>query len=230
VADRVVFASFYTPDYYHWAQTLDISLNALGLPSMFLKRASLGDWSKNIAAKPRAILELMGMCSGYEYMCFLDADSVVCSYPKLLFAIDADLAASVWRPSLQFPPEPTCGTVLLRLCDKTRDVVASWVRRTERSKSPTRRDQIALRDEIMSNAGISFVALPPTYNDMSYGWWGDSPVIVGRRCGSLNSYSPKLLELARNEMDGWKSKRFRGLHIPTDVIRNALAAGIRPRI
>jgi hypothetical protein len=165
------FVSFYTPNgkYPELAKKLQASLDKFALEYDIELVDDFGTWQKGCAYKPQFILKMM-----HRYLCpivWLDIDTEVWQYPKLLFAPN-DFAVYNWAQDTDHhlegflnPDEMLCsgGVIKFGTTHGAIDLLSRWDERMLNSKNA---DDQELDDVYNENADVNPLWLPKTYNRM----------------------------------------------------------------
>ena len=123
---RVLYTSFYTPDYAEVVKPLIESLERLKLPHEVLPIEDQGGFHANVRHKPRFILQQMEEHTDKKYICWIDADAVVMRFPAAFYRLYADLAAH-WRDGVDL----LSGTMLWRNTPRVREFIGDWAETCE---------------------------------------------------------------------------------------------------
>jgi len=228
---RILFVSYFTEEYERWAQSLEMSLIRLGLDSRIVYRKSGGSWAKNICNKQEVVLESFAFARDYDYVCWIDADSLVVRKPDLLWNIECDMAFRSWDAGRLGKYEPTLGLLLVRPCRETELVIRSWSREQSENRDRSRCDQQALRIVLSKTNLLRVVCLPRTYNNLSYGWLFRNAPIIARRMVGYDSATQALM----NELLCKRNKP-KELYNSTDCIeadlllKECISKGIKPTV
>ncbi len=156
---RVLYTSFYTPNYEEIAQSLIMSLERFRLPHEVLPVEDKGGFHANVRFKPRFILQQMEEHTDRKYICWIDADAVVVRFPAAFYRLYADLAVH-WRDGVEL----LSGTMLWRNTPRTREFMRDWAETCENELNPelTCPEQQILQDMI-PKTNLQVFNLPSEY-------------------------------------------------------------------
>jgi len=162
----VSFVTHNTPYEKVLAQYLLPSLDKLKLPHHIEVIENQGSWLKNVAQKPKVILNALEKYPHLNIVC-LDADSEILSYPELFNQIpdeyDIALHKLNWRTFYGHDvdrQEILSGSLWLRNNDKIKDLVTQWY--LEATKS-FEWEQKVLEKLLLKNIDIKVFELPLSY-------------------------------------------------------------------
>lgn len=151
--------SFYTNEFYLLqARAMKASAEAVGLQPVYLyRRAPADTWWQGCNYKARLVLEAIESF-GSEPVLFLDADTRVRSYPKLLDTLppQADFASHFFNPG-----GPSGGVIWFN-GRRALPLVKEWVRRVELYPQKDD-DNINFRNALKETKPRIYL-LPPAYN------------------------------------------------------------------
>lgn len=166
------FIAYYTENtrYEAEAETLRLSLKALGLEHELRGIESLGTWQRNTQYKSRFIRDMLAAHPGHPLV-YVDVDALVIHPPKLFDPFEADIAATIFNGG-----ELLGGTIYLGNTPKTIEVVDRWIALCEEfpERIPAGRfnryprgceawDQRLLHMAIQETTGLNFTHLPQSY-------------------------------------------------------------------
>lgn len=156
---RVLFTSFYTPNYAEVVKPLIASLERFKLVHEVLGVADHGGFIANVRFKPRFILQQMSEYPAAKYVCWVDADSEIVRFPTLLFRLHADLAVH-WRDGVEL----VSSAMLWRNTPRTRGFVEHWAELCENGQNahlPCPEQQIL--QDILPSSNLRVFNLPTEY-------------------------------------------------------------------
>lgn len=159
-SSRLVFASFYTPEYAGEAAGLRESLARVGVSPDEIRvepRTSLGSWALNCAAKPKFLLGLCVDLRDGDRLVWLDADARLEADPRLFFGVlpDAVDLAAHWRAGTEL----LSGTLYLRVGDPVRVLLDAWARACDAHRGAW--DQRVLQQVVHAVPFLVLANLPP---------------------------------------------------------------------
>ncbi len=191
------FVGFYTEGdrYETEAETLRLSLKALGLPHELRGIKSLGTWQRNTQYKARFVRDMIA-ASPSQPIVYLDVDALVVHPPALFNELQADVAATIFSGG-----ELLGGTIYFGGTAKATEVADRWLSLCKQypEKIPPGRfsryprgtlawDQRLLHMAIQETPDARFVELPPSYCyiiDMSRQRHPDAEPVILHTRGSL---------------------------------------------
>lgn len=165
-------AYFYTADTKYeqvGKEYLESSLQILNLPVQAYKMPNLGNWRKNVAQKPHAVLNALSDLQSDECLVFLDADSRVLKYPELFDQIPENfeiafhrLNWNLWYGYNQSPAnmELLTGTMFLRNTDNVKQLCKLWL---QESMISSEVEQKVLDNLLLENYNVLNYNLPLEY-------------------------------------------------------------------
>lgn len=118
-----LFIGYYTraSRYEHEADSIRVSLDALGLAHDFTGIETLGSWQKNTQAKPGVIREFIAKYPGRRLI-YVDVDAYVIERPGLFWALDCDFSAVMYDAN-----ELLSGTLYILANERSAAVVNRWM-------------------------------------------------------------------------------------------------------
>ena len=111
------------------------STEALGIRTMIKSIPNYGNWYRNVAEKPRVVLNMLEELPPEQCLVFVDADAIVVKYPKLFDEIphQYDIARHQlnWNDHYGYkndPPTLEClsGTLFFRNNTRVKDMCVEW--------------------------------------------------------------------------------------------------------
>ena len=170
---RFKVVSFYTAhnEYAGFAQRLNASLQAHGIPRELHAVHADGPWEHVCASKARFMLDCWEAsdCA----VVWLDADATVEQFPALFNTIDADFAVHKWD-GFQFGS----GTIYFGKTEAAHRLLKQWALRCE--ADPVTWDQVHLQSawcDIAASHGVSTAWLPRSYLQIFDASEQEAPVI-----------------------------------------------------
>ena len=159
---RIVYASFYTPEYAEEAAGLRHSFDECGIPSDRVQiepRASRGTWAKNCAGKPQFLRDVIATLRDGDQVIWVDADARIDVDPTPYFlAIPDSVDLGIhWRAG----EELLTGTLYLRVGDGVRILLGAWIDACD--ANPTAWDQRVLQRIIHGVINLVVVTIPPSF-------------------------------------------------------------------
>ena len=145
------------------AETLKLSLEAIGYSYLISSVPNRGSWQKNTQMKAEFIQAMLEQIPD-DPLLYLDVDSVMVQPPVLLDGMDADIGAVHFCGG----PELLSGTLFLGGTPKCREVVQRWIdlNRKHPETLPNGKlawDQRTLALAIKHTPGVRFQELPQEY-------------------------------------------------------------------
>lgn len=134
---KVVFVSYYTPNYRKWAVELRNSLSVLSLehdivPIEHQCDSDVGKdrWQANVRYKPQFILEMLEKHKDAHAVVWVDADAIVERVPSLFFKMREDLGVNFIPHPRKDPRkyEMLSGTVYVRNSKAGLEMMRQWVK------------------------------------------------------------------------------------------------------
>lgn len=148
----MIIVSYYTDKYSEIVKDLVASVERFGLRSDIRKMKDRGSWQANTSAKPEFIKEMLKVHPN-ETVVWVDADAVFLESPCMLYDLECDIAAHMYRGR-----ELLGGTVLFG--PKSQYVVDTWLE--EIKNNPTIWEQKNLAKAVQKT-NCDFKELPPEY-------------------------------------------------------------------
>lgn len=110
------------------------SCKTLSLEYMVIDVENLGSWHRNVAEKPRAILQILDILTANKddrSLLFLDADATIEEYPRIFDELECDIAFhrldwDSWYKNNTHIKELLSGTLYLKNNEKVRNLVNQW--------------------------------------------------------------------------------------------------------
>ena len=124
---RVVFCSYYTPNYKPFADALLDSMAKLRLENDIVCIEDKGGWTGNVRYKPTFIREMLQKHTEADAIVWVDADAVVVSNPERLFKVREDLGVYFkhWENSHKW--EMLSGTVYVARNESAMRMMDLWI-------------------------------------------------------------------------------------------------------
>lgn len=150
--------------YVQEAETLKLSLDALGYTHDIRGVPNLGSWQKNTQYKARFLSDRLAAYPLGTPLLYLDVDSIVVRPLEVLRGLRCDLAAVHFHDTTEL----LSGTLYLGNTQACRDMVKHWIALNEKypTQLPDGRDawdQRTLQMAIDGTPGFRFVELPQEY-------------------------------------------------------------------
>jgi len=125
-----IVCGWYTPDYKHWFDKLELSLIEHNAPYDFLAVPKIeGGWERNTCRKAGFALQFMDRHPG-KTIILLDVDCVVTGNLSKLTDLPCDIALDfhIQRKRRRINLVPATGHVILQPTRKTRELMEAWAR------------------------------------------------------------------------------------------------------
>jgi len=184
--NRPLVVAYYTIDtpYEDEAETLKLSLEAVGYSYLITGVPNLGTWQKNTQYKAKFIQEMLERNIGKPIL-YLDVDAIMVQAPVLLDNLKADVAAVHYAGK----SELLSGTIYLGNTKQCRRIVQKWIHLNEQYPEtlPNGKhawDQRTLKMAISKIKGVNFVELPQSYTwivELTQRYTDCSPIIMHTR-------------------------------------------------
>lgn len=145
---------------------LEKSLEKFSVKCIITKTQNFGNWQRNVAEKPKAILEQLNSLNRDESLVFLDADATVERWPSLFEQIpeEYDIAFHMlnWKTWYGYDTEffeLLSGTMFFRNNDKVKNLCREW--HDQAIKSGEWEQKVLTR--VLNNHKLSVWELPLEY-------------------------------------------------------------------
>jgi hypothetical protein len=158
--------AYYTKgnSYEHISENLKNSCKTYDIPLYIESIQDLGSWEANTHYKAQFILKCLERFK--QNLAYVDVDAVFRRFPDLFNTLDCDIAYRTesfkWRSN-----EALSGTIFLKNCPNTIEIIKSWISLNERNPSsrykPDTWEQANMQKVVKSSSSINYYNLPPEY-------------------------------------------------------------------
>ena len=124
---KVVFVSYYTPNYKEWADVLRHSLEVHKLDYDLVPITEPWDWQRAVRYKPQFLLDMLRKHADAYAVVWIDADGKVVSEPELFFRLREDIAVHFLEWKNKAKEELLSGTVYLANRPKVIQLMETWI-------------------------------------------------------------------------------------------------------
>lgn len=162
---KILYVSFYTPNYRAYAAELRSCLVRLALWHDLEEVPCQGGFLQNVRYKPTFILRKMEEHPEAGAVVWVDADALINRVPVLFEKITRDFAVHFMKlPGKRTGSELLSGTVFIRNTEKCRGMMREWIAALAADKSPRllKPEQQVLQ-RILPKLGITVQTLPRDY-------------------------------------------------------------------
>lgn len=189
---QVVFISYYTDNYKHYADGLIRDFERFGLTYDVERIEDKGGWYANVRFKPVFIRNMLRKHKTAKAVVWIDADASVKRVPKLLFELDADLAVYHLYWPRKKDKELLSGTVYVGNTVKGRRMMDRWIaaleeiwRTTNKPKERFPKPEQQILQRLLPKLDIEFYDLPHTYCQIAnFSCPSHSPIVIEHRQAS----------------------------------------------
>ena len=169
MVNKIKIGTFYTKNglYEQISKNyLQKSLDKFSISPLITETSNYGNWTRNVAEKPKAILEQLGRLEEDECLVFLDADCTVEKWPTLFEEIPADydiayhtLSWKQWYGYATETLELLTGTMFFRNNDKVKKLCEHWYNESVKSRQWEQK----VLQSIISSHNMTSYPLPLSY-------------------------------------------------------------------
>lgn len=159
---RLVFTSFYTPDYERPAQLLFASLRRFNLEADIRAVPTFKSWRHAVRSKPRFLLDRREEYPEDVILAWIDADSGIINDPApVLRDLKGDIGWVYWHPERK--DEPLAGLIVIRKTLLAMHFLKEWVRQVEASDYGQRRIIQTTLANVMKSVPVQLHSLPRSF-------------------------------------------------------------------
>lgn len=161
VEKKILFISYYTANYKHYADKLIKSFKKFKLDYDVRLIDDQGGWRENVRYKPSFILAMMQEHPETDAVVWIDADGVVLNFPALFFKLREDLGVFY----LHWPKaeELLSGTMYVRNRPASRRMMHKWIAAVAKCPETLKKPEQQVLQSILPSLGMKVKRIPQNY-------------------------------------------------------------------